>query len=81
MNEANEYDILLEIFRFIRDYSTANYSLSDVCMKLLRSLRSAGHEATMTAIDRDTRLAEVDGHRYQILRRDGWSKYDVIRTA
>jgi len=81
MNEANEYDILLEIFRFLRDYNTCTYSLPEVCSELLRSLRSAGHEATITAIDRDTRLAEVDGHRYQILRRDGWSKYDVIRTA
>lgn len=77
----NEYDILLEIFRFIRDYSTAAYTLPDVCRKLMKHLRAGGYTAELTNINKDAKLVQVDGFRYRILRHDGWSTYDVIRTV
>lgn len=77
----NEYDILLEIFRFIRDYSTSAYRLSDVCRKLMKHLADSGYTATITNENRDSKVVTIEGHRYRILRHDGWSTYDVIRTA
>lgn len=77
----NEYDILLDIFRFIRDYSAETYTLPDVCQKLIKHLTSMGYTATLTNADRNTKLVQVEGYRYKILHHDGWSKYDVIRTA
>ena len=79
--EPNEYDILLEIFRFIRDYDTGTYALPEVCVRLHTYLVSAGHDVTLTNIDRNSKRVEVDGHGYKVLRRNGWSHYDVIRTA
>lgn len=79
--EPNEYDILLEIFRFIRDYDAFTYALPEICKRLTAHLISAGHDVTLTSIDRSSKLIEVDGHHYKVLRL-GWStKYDVIRTA
>lgn len=79
--EPNEYDILLEIFRFVRDYDTYTYTLPEVCVRLHAYLVSAGHDVTLASIDRDSKLIEADGHHYIILRRNGWSHYDVIRAA
>ena len=39
----NEYDVLLEIFRFIRDYATNTYTLPDVCRRLIRYMQSSGY--------------------------------------
>lgn len=81
MNEVNEYDILLDIFRFIRDYSTDTYSLPDVCRKLVKHLRSSGYDPTLTSIDRNSKLVQVEGYKYKILRQKDWSTCDVIMTV
>jgi len=79
---TNEYDILLMIFRFIRDYDTATATLAYVTKQLLWWLNAGGDDARMID-DRqpDFRTVEVNGHRYRIIRNPGWSHYEVRRTA
>lgn len=80
--EINEYDILLDIFRFIRDYSTDTYTLPDVCRRLIRHMQSSGYEVQV--IDnshRDYRIIQVETQLYRIARNKGWSTYDVVMTA
>ena len=80
--EVNEYDILLEIFRFVRDYSTDTYTLSQVLKALVKHLTRSGF--TVEALPRTettSRIVVVNGHKYRLIRWKGWSKYDVIRTA
>ena len=79
MSEAmNEYEILLQIFRFIRDYSTSTYSLADVSRRCLKDLKASGYTtAKLTSLDRDTKLITISDYHFKILRRKGWSIYDV----
>lgn len=80
--EINEYDILLDIFRFIRDYSTDTYTLRSVCNLLLKHLSGLGYDAEITDHqNRDAFVFTVSGHKYRVLYNKGWSKYDVICTA
>lgn len=78
----NEYDVLLEIFRFIRDYNTGVYTLPDVCRRLIRHLQASGYEVQLTDNShRDYRIVQVETQLYKIVRNKGWSTYDVIMTA
>lgn len=82
MNEVNEYDILLDIFRFVRDYSTDTYTLSQVLKALVKHLTRSGF--TVEALPRTettSRIVVVEGHKYKLIKWNGWSKYDVVRTA
>lgn len=80
--EINEYDVLIDIFRFIRDYATYAYTLPDVCRKLLKHLESEGYQVQLVDADhRDYRIIQVEAQRYKILRLKGWTTYDVIMTA
>lgn len=82
MNEVNEYDILLEIFRFIRDYSTDTYTLTQVLNKLIRHLTCSGYTVEkLPRTEKTCRSIVVEGHKYKLIRWNRWSKYDVIRTA
>ena len=78
----NEYDVLLEIFRFIRDYATSTYTLPDVCRRLIRYMQSSGYEVqTIDNDHRDYKIIQVETQRYKIVRNKGWSTYEVIMTA
>jgi len=78
----NEYDVLIDIFRFIRDYHTGTYTLPDVCRKLIRHMQSSGYEVqTVDNNHRDYWIIRVEDQRYKIVRNKGWSSYEVIMTA
>lgn len=80
--EINEYDILLDIFRFIRDYAVSTYTLPDVFKRTVQFLKEAGY--TVEIVDdmhRDYKILQVETQRYRIVRNKGWSTYDVIMTA
>ena len=78
----NEYDILLRIFRFVRDYSTETCTITKVCRELIKDLKSSGHDVeTVDVHHRDFRIIQVNGHRYKIIRYPEWTRYDVIRTT
>lgn len=80
--EVNEYDILLEIFRFIRDYSTDTYTLTQVLNELIRHLAHSGYTVEkLPRTEKTSRIILVEGHKYKLIHWDGWSKYDVIRTT
>ena len=82
MNEVNEYDILLDIFRFIRDYSTDTYTLTHVLNELVRHLTRSGYTVEkLPRTEKASRIIAVEGHKYKLIHWDNWSKYDVIRTA
>lgn len=82
MNNLNEYEVLLEIFRFIRDYHSGTYTLPDVCRRLIRHMQSSGYEVQITDTShRDYRIIQVETQRYKIVRNKGWSTYEVIMTA
>lgn len=79
---TNEYDILLTIFRFIRDYDSHAYTLPDVCRRLLKHLETAGYQVQPTDMShRDYKIIHVEGYCFKILRQTDWSTYDVILTA
>jgi len=81
-SDINEYDILLEIFRFIRDYSTSAYSLKDVCNLLNKYLHSRGYNSSIIDYNhRGYRIFQVENHRYQIIEYENWSTYDVKLIA
>ena len=78
----NEYDILLDIFRFIRNYSTTTYTLPQVFKELIRHMKDGGYQVKV--IDdqhRDHKILQVEEHRYKIIRYPEWVTYDVQRTA
>ena len=80
--EINEYDILLDIFRFIRDYAVSTYTLPDVCKKLIKHLTGGGYQAEIVdGKHRDYKIIQVETQRYKLTRYKGWSTYDVIMTA
>lgn len=82
MNNMNEYDVLIEIFRFVRDYHTRTYTLPDVCRKLLKYLQDTGYQAEIVDDKhRDYKIIQVETQRYKLTRYKGWSTYDVIMTA
>ena len=79
---SNEYDTLIRIFRFIREYSTATYSLPRVCRELMYDLRDAGYSADITDCNhRDYRILTVNDHQYRIIKYPDWSRYDVTMVA
>lgn len=81
-DRSNEYDTLILIFRFVRDYSTSSYPLARVCRELLAHLQEAGYTASVTdRISSDSRTVTVNGHRFRIVRWPNWSKYDVQLIA
>lgn len=77
----NEYDTLLDIFRFIRDYSTSTYSISTVCKKLLKHLTDTGYSASVIDSHKDCRTIQVEEHRYKIIKHPEWTHYEVTRTV
>lgn len=82
MNEVNEYDILLDIFRFIRDYSTDTYTLTQVLNKLVQHLTRSGYTVEkLPRTEKTSRIIAVEGYKYKLIHWDNWSRYDVIRTA
>ena len=79
--ETNEHDILLEIFRFLRDYSTSTYTLFRVIKELSGHLDHSGYTVDiLPRAEKNSRILRVNGHGYKIVYNDGWSKYDVVRT-
>ena len=80
--EINEYDMLLNIFRFIRDYDTHTYTLPSVCRLLIKHLEGEGYHAEIVDTEhRDCKIIRVETQRYKIVRNKGWSTYEVIMTA
>lgn len=80
--EINEYDILLDIFRFIRDYDTHTYTLPSVCRLLIKHLAGGGYQAEIVdGKHRDYKIIRVETQLYRIVRNKGWSTYEVIMTA
>lgn len=80
--EINEYDILLDIFRFIRDYPVSAYTLPDVCKGLIKHLEGGGYQAEIVdSKHRDYKIIRVETQLYRIVRNKGWSTYDVVMTA
>lgn len=80
--EFNEYDILLDIFRFIRDYAVSTYTLPDVCRKLIKHLTDEGYQAEIVdGKHRDYKIIRVETRLYRIARNKGWSSYDVVMTV
>lgn len=77
----NEYEILLEIFRFIRNFSTATYTLPRVCRETIQYLKDGGYQVEVLDKHRDWQTIQVDQHRYKILRYPDWCRYDVIRSV
>ena len=80
--EINEYDILLDIFRFIRDYNTDTYTLTQVLNELIRHLTRSGCTVEkLPRTEKTSRIITVEGHKYKLIHWDNWSRYDVILTA
>lgn len=78
----NEYDILLDIFRYVRDYSTATYTLPQVCRGLVQHMKDAGYQVEIVdSKHHDYRIVQVEEHRYKIVRFPEWCRYDVQRSA
>ena len=72
-------NILNIIFRTVRDYSTAIYTLPQVVKQVVLDLKDYGYNATVEpGKSRNDRTITVDGHHYSILRRRDWLRYDVI---
>lgn len=79
---SNEYDTLIMIFRFVRDYSTSSYPLTRVCRELLAHLKNAGYNAAITGRSgSDSQTITVNGHQFRIVHWPNWSKYDVQLIA
>ena len=77
----NEYDLLLEIFRVIRNYSTSTYTLPNVFKELIQYMKDGGYR--IEVIDekhRDYKILQVEAQRYKIIRWKEWSSYDVVMT-
>lgn len=72
-------NILNIIFRTVRDYSTAIYTLPQVVRQVVLDLKDYGYDAAVEpGRSRNDRTVAVDGHHYSILRRRDWLRYDVI---
>lgn len=81
-NMDNEYDVLIQIFRFIRDYSTSTYTLPQVCNALVLYLQDYGYDVEITdSKHRDFRNLRVNSFNYRIIRNTGWSAYDVVMIS
>ena len=71
-------NILNIIFRTVRNYSTAICTLPQVVRQVVLDLKDYGYDATVEpGNSRDYRSIRVEGHRYRILRRRDWLRYDV----
>lgn len=80
--EINEYDILLDIFRFIRDYSTDTYTMTQVLNELVRHLARSGYTVEkLPRTEKNSRIISVEGYKYKLIHWENWSKYDVVLTA
>ncbi len=78
----NEYDILLKIFRFVRNYSTATYTMPQVFNALIQYLKDSEYQVeTIDEKHNNYKILQVEGQRYKIIRWPQWSSYDVIRAA
>ncbi len=78
----NEYDVLIEIFQFIRDYAISTYTLPDVCRRLVKFLEGAGYQVqVLDEKHRDYKIIQVENQKYKIIRNQGWTTYDGIMTA
>ena len=70
-------NILNIIFRTVRDYSTAIYTLPQVVRQV--DLKDYGYDASVEpGRSRNDRTVAVNGHHYSILRRRDWLRYDVV---
>ena len=79
---TNEYDVLIQIFRFIRDYSTSTYTLPHVCNSLVLYLQDYGYDVEVTdSRHRDFKNLRVNDFKYRLIRNAGWSSYDVIMIS
>lgn len=79
---TNEYDTLIRIFRFVRDYDAHVFTLPRVLRELVQYLRDSGY--TVNEIDtshRDYKTIQVEDHQYKLIRYPEWSTYDVRMTA
>lgn len=71
-------NILNIIFRTVRDYSTAIYTLPQVVRQVVLNLKDYGYDPVIEpGRSRDYRTLCVAGHRYRILRHRDWLRYDV----
>lgn len=78
----NEYDILLEIFRFVRNYSTATHTLPQVFREVVRYMKDGGYNVEIVDDKhRDYKILQVEEHRYKIIRWPDWVSFEVQRTA
>ena len=78
----NEYDILLEIFRFIRNYSTSVYTLPQVFREVVRYMKDGGYNVEIVDDKhRDYKILQVEGNSYKIIRWPDWVSFEVQRTA
>ena len=78
----NEYDTLMRMFRFVRDYHPSTYSLPMVCRLLVEHMNNGGYDAILLDDNaRDYRIVQVDDRKYKIIRNHGWSYYEVRMTA
>lgn len=78
----NEYDVLLEIFSFVRCYSTSTYSLPSVLKKLIQYMKDGGYKIQI--IDdthMDYKIIQVETQRYKLIRFKDWCTYDVQMTV
>ena len=78
----NEYEVLIEIFSFLRDYAISTYTLPDVCRRLVKFMEGAGYQVqVLDEKHRDYKIIQVENQKYKIVRNKGWTTYDVIMTA
>lgn len=78
----NEYDVLLEIFSFVRGYSTSTYSLPSVLKKLIQYMKDGGYKVQVVDdTHRDYKIIQVETQRYKLIRFKDWCTYDVQMTV
>jgi len=68
------------IFRELQNYSTRNTTITTVTSAVIQVLKEYGYTVTE---DPDklmgSRVIEVDGHRYRIVRNRDWLRYYVTQ--
>ena len=78
----NEYDVLFEIFRFIRNYSTSTYSLPHVLKELIQYMNDGGYQTqVIDDTHMDYKIIQVETQRYKLVRFKDWCTYDVQMTV
>ena len=78
----NSVNLSVRVWGFVRDYYPGTYSLPDVTRRLLDHMRAEGHDADLIDGEhRNYKVVKIDGMRFRIIRRPGWSSYDVISTS